>query len=141
MYHNITIMLIALFRTLFSDEYRVQQLIADLAADDPDEASAAAEELGERQAAFAVPALLQLLAMTAVDGFTGEPGARIDLRQDVVRALGRIADARSVQALADVLASEPDRGVCYEALHALRQIGTPAAVEIVQQWENQTGST
>ncbi len=139
MYDNITIMLIAMFRTLFSDEYRVQQLIADLADDDVEEASEAAEELGERRAAFAVPALLQLLAMTEVGQFDGEANARIDLRQDVVRALGRIGDERSVDAIAEVLQSEVDRGVRYEALHALRQIGTSQALQIAKQWQTNRG--
>lgn len=129
--HEIVIMLIAMFRSLFSEEYRQQQWIADLADDDLEAASEAAAALGDAQSTAAVPVLLELLAMTETD-ITAAPDAHtlialIDLRQDVVRALGKIGDERAVQPLIHVLRTDADRGIRYEAADALRRIGTPEA--------------
>ncbi|MEL7234653.1 MAG: hypothetical protein AAFV33_03650 [Chloroflexota bacterium] len=136
MYNDIVIMLIAMFRTLFSDEYRAQQLIADLLDDDLEVASEAAEDLGEMGMTAAVPALLDMLTITA-DDITerGSAVELIDLRQDVVRSLGKLEDGRAVMPLIDVMHHDVDRGIRYEAAFALLKIGTLPAVEAVDRWQ------
>ncbi|MEM6282925.1 MAG: HEAT repeat domain-containing protein [Chloroflexota bacterium] len=136
MYNDIVIMLIAMFRSLFSDEYRAQQLIADLLDDDLEVASEAAEDLGEMGLQSAVPALLDMLTITQ-DDITeqGSEGELIDLRQDVVRSLGKIGDERAVPALIDAMYADADRGIRYEAAFALLKIGTPPAVIAVDRWQ------
>jgi len=100
-------------------------LIADLADDDLENASRAAQELGECGAMNAVGPLLEALAMSADEEETGDPhadAAQVDFRQDVVRALGKIGDPRAAAALGLVAESDPDAGVRAEAATALARL-------------------
>jgi len=151
-YDDITIMWIALFRSLFHREYQVQQLIADLVDDDLIVASEAAEDLGNIGHSMAVRPLLLLLEMTEadiveleaeaeLDGDDFDPfelTATIDLRQDVVRALGKIGDANAVPALIGVLYMDTDKGIQREAITALQCIGTVDALAAVASWKSQS---
>ncbi len=136
---NIIIMLIALMRSLFHEEMRVQALTADLIDDNPDNAADAARTLGELGNPVAVMPLLEMLPLTMQElnqaTTPDERAALVDLRQDVVRALGRIADDRATQPLVAVMHHDGDRGIQYEAADALRHIGTPAALDAVRAWD------
>jgi HEAT repeat protein len=116
MYRDVVLLWIAIFRTLFANEFREQMWIADLADDDPDTASDAAVELGLAESRQAVPALMALLTLLADE----TDAEQVDLRQDVVRALGRIGDERAIPLLKDVATNDADRGIRDEAIHALQ---------------------
>jgi HEAT repeat protein len=136
MYNDIVIMLIAMFQTLFSDEYRTQQLVADLLDDDLAVASEAAEELGDIGLNAAVDPLLQMLEVTAQEILErGNDGQLIDLRQDIVRALGKIGDERAISKLILVMQEDADKGIRYEAANALLQVGTQQATNAVRLWK------
>jgi HEAT repeat protein len=122
-YQDVVIMLIALIRSLFSDLYHLNERIADLADDDLEVASAAAEELGVLGNRHAVPPLIEALVMMADEDPVDDPheqAAQVDYRQDIVRALGRLGDGRARTVLEDVAVNDPDRGVRNEAVTALR---------------------
>ena len=124
-YPAIIAMWIALLRSLFNEETQVLMWIADLADDDLEAASDAAQALGEHGDCSAIPALLEALAMAADEEPDADPhiaAAQVDFRQDIVRALGALGDRRAVPALDAVAAHDPDAGVRDEAATALRRI-------------------
>ncbi len=117
---------IALLRSLFSREVQVQMWVADLADDDLEVASEAAQALGEHRDRTAVPALLEALAMASNENLDDDPhiaAAQVDFRQDIVRALGALRDARAIPSLETVATHDPDQGIRDEATAALRNIG------------------
>lgn len=135
---NIIIMLIAMMRSLFHEEFEVQSLTADLLDDDPTAAAQAAQALGDLGNQMAVAPLLEMLPITAGELKRADPAQRsdlIDLRQDVVRALGKLEDERAVEPLIAVMHHDKDRGVRYEAATALQRIGTPTATKAARQWQ------
>lgn len=112
----------------FGGEEAVQQLLVGLTDADPSIRAAAALGLGLTKAGTAVVALLKRLG-EETDGETVV---------EIIRALGRIGDARAVQALAErasggSLFSRTPLPIRLEAIRALGEIGGDAARSVIQR--------
>jgi HEAT repeat protein len=112
----------------FGGEEAVQQLLVGLADVEPSLRAAAALGLGLTKAGTAVTPLLKRLGEES-DG---------DAALEIIRALGRIGDARAVQALAErasggSLFSRTPLPIRLEAIRALGEIGGDAARAVIQR--------
>jgi len=106
--------------TLFAMD--TKKAMADLDSEDEAKVVAAADYLGSKSEASAVPRLSEL---------TTDPRTKVRLHS--VKALGYIKKSEAVDALNEVLVNEEDAGVRYAALLATVRIGSKKSDDTLKQ--------
>jgi len=105
-------------------------LMAALQDSDEGVQSAAAEGLGTLKVGAAVEPLTALLRKLQAGGQISPSWTQAALRQNIATALGRIGDARAVNALITALA-DPNGEVRSHITRSLGEIGDPKATEVL----------